>query len=37
MLTILRDKNILSMLDGKRYRNTDIFQLVEEELKKGAF
>lgn len=37
MLTILRDKNILSMLDGKRYRNTDIFQLVEEELKKGGF
>lgn len=37
LLTIMRDKNILNMLDGKRYRNADIFKTVEEELKKRSF
>lgn len=37
MLSIIRDKNILQLLDGKRYRNTDIFKVVEEELKIRGF
>lgn len=37
MLSIIKNKEILRLLDGKRYRNGDIFKIVEEELKKRGF
>ena len=36
LLEICRDKQIIKMFDGKRYKNTEIYKLVFEEMvKKG--
>lgn len=37
ILAVLGKKNILKLIDGKKYRRTDIFKVIEKEFKEKRF